>query len=97
MVISWKYPISTDPPTKDAFAYKLQLHSQLFVGLPRHLSGADPGICEGGGRKPLSSIPPSLPAPLLPLPFPLSLLSPALASLLEVGPLKPARGFGGVL
>jgi len=96
MAISWKYPISTDPPTKDAFAYKLQLHSQLFVGLPGTCQGRIQEFAKGGGRKPLS-IPPSLPAPLLPLPFPLSLLSPALASPLEVGPIKPARGSGGVL
>jgi len=83
MLISWKYPTSTDPPTKDAFDYKLQLHSQLFVGFSRHLSGADPGICERG-RKPLSSIPPSFPFLSFPLPFPS--FPPALRSPLEVGP-----------
>jgi len=64
----------------------------------RHLSGADPGICKGG-RKPLSSIPHSLPLPLLPpllSPFPPFPMPHALPSL-EVGPFKAARGSGGAL
>jgi len=55
-----------------------------------NLTGVDPGICVRGSPSPSFLSPPFLFRPLLPLSLPFHPFS--LPS--EVGPLKPARGFG---